>query len=98
MTDKEKKTSSLRSFDKREAQRKSIKEKEEEETAERYIEISPKIIYDGNEAERMEIWLDFIDRNGMIYIGRFGDRMTGKKYDQTLIPGVLKLHYSVGKD
>jgi hypothetical protein len=60
MTDK--KTPSLRPFDKREAQRKSIKEKEEEQATERYIEVSPKIFYEGNEVHSMEIWLGFIDR------------------------------------
>jgi hypothetical protein len=86
----EKKTSSLRPFDKREAQRKSIKEKEEEEAAERYIEVSPKIFYEGNEVHSMEIWLDFIDRNGFIYIAPFGD--VSKKVCN------IKLSYTIGKD
>jgi hypothetical protein len=96
MTDK--KEASLRTFDKRESQRKLQKEKEEQEAAERYIEVSPKIVYDGNQVERLEIWLDYVDRNGIIYIGRFGDKMIGKKYDRTLVKGELRLHYSIGRD
>jgi hypothetical protein len=86
----EEKISGLRSFDKREAQRKSLKEKDMQEAAEHWVVVSPKIVYEGNKVNSMLIWLDFIDRNGVIYIAPFIG--VGRKKSN------IRLSYTVGKD
>lgn len=80
---------SLRSFDKREAQRKSLKEEEEEEAAENYEIVSPKIYYEDNEVDIMQIWLDLTDFYGVIYIGPFVTS-DGKKSS-------IRLRYTIDK-
>jgi len=67
----EKKISSLRAFDKREAQRKSLKEAEQEAAAHHYEIVSPKIYYEDNEVNDIHIWLDMLDHYCTIYIGPF---------------------------
>jgi hypothetical protein len=76
MTDdnnKEKKISSpsLRAYDKREAQRKSLKEKEMEDAIAHQELVEPKIYYEDNEVNDIHIWLDMLDHYCTIYIGPF---------------------------
>jgi hypothetical protein len=74
MTDNknEKVPPSLRTFDKREAQRKSLREKEMEDAIQHQELIKPKIYYEGDEVNDIQIWLDMLlDTNSTIYIGPF---------------------------
>ena len=67
----EKKISNLRPLDKGEPQRKSLKEKEMEETIQHELLIAPKIYYEDNQVNDIHIWLDTLENYSTIYIGPF---------------------------
>ena len=67
----EKKISNLRPIDKREAQRKSLKEKEMEQAIKHELLVAPKIYYEDNEVNDIHIWLDTLEHYSRIYIGPF---------------------------
>jgi hypothetical protein len=67
----EKKISNLSPSDKRETQRKSLKEKEMEEAIRHELLVAPKIYYEHNEVNDIHIWLDTLENYSTIYIGPF---------------------------
>jgi len=67
----EKKISNLRPYDKKDTQRKSLKEKEMEETIQHELLIAPKIYYEDNQVNDIHIWLDTLENYSTIYIGPF---------------------------
>jgi hypothetical protein len=67
----EKKISNLRPIDKREAQRKSLKEKEMEQAIKHELLVAPKIYYEDNEVNDIHIWLGTLEHYSTIYIGPF---------------------------
>jgi hypothetical protein len=76
--DKKEKAPGLRIFDKREAQRKSLREKEMEDAIQHQKLVEPKIYYEDNEVNDIQLWLDTYDNYSTIYIGPFISK-DGKK-------------------
>ncbi len=67
----EKKISNFRPIDKREAQRKSLKEKEMEQAIKHELLVAAKIYYEDNEVNDIHIWLGTLEHYSTIYIGPF---------------------------